>query len=436
MKALYISRYSRFLFTNRNTWVEGEDGEQRSYPCIVLLDRKYKIPVSYTGLERYLCSYNVVRSSATLSKQAFSVCKFLNYLLHRTRVTRICDVTEDDLHGFLNSLSEDNDIISCDSWEKTRNAVYDFLNLYYLEHKAYYEFKCPPQKLIEKEMYRDMNNHRLRTVVKYSDLGVKKPRAKGTRKFRTLQYGYLDLLLFVAEEYDPELVLAIALQAYAGLREGEVVNLTCGDVQIKQGVFGTLGSIDLVLKKANFWRDKKRKTNPGAFKQNQERTQKVYYDFVCKVEDLYNRHIMRRLANHEATEEDAPLFLNKWHNPLTVQSYSARLKKLFVERFVPLLIKVTKRENTLAQNKAYIEAYQREYPGAHMLRHWFTMYLITKANITNSGELMQWRNDHSIESILPYLHFTETLRRQYDETMYRFQRTILDRIMKGNENEE
>ena len=112
---------------------------------------------------------------------------------------------------------------------------------------------------------------------------------------------------------------------------------------------------------------------------------------------------------------------------MSVQTYSDRLKKLFYERFIPALKKTCEREGTYADNAAFIEAYEIEYPGAHMLRHWFTMYLLTKAKL-QSAEIMRWRGDSSQKSMDAYIHENGELIEIFEESSYAFQAQILEDI--------
>lgn len=113
---------------------------------------------------------------------------------------------------------------------------------------------------------------------------------------------------------------------------------------------------------------------------------------------------------------------------MTVQTYSDRVKKLFYERFLPSLKRTCELQGTYADNAAFIEAYEIEYPGAHMFRHWFTMYLLTKARLT-SGEIMKWRGDSSQESMNDYIHENADLIEIFRESSYTFQSQILEDIL-------
>ncbi len=56
-----------------------------------------------------------------------------------------------------------------------------------------------------------------------------------------------DLLLYEAKKYDPDITAGIALGAYAGIREGEMVNVTCGRVKTIRGSYGSISGIEVDL---------------------------------------------------------------------------------------------------------------------------------------------------------------------------------------------
>ena len=181
--------------------------------------------------------------------------------------------------------------------------------------------------------------------------------------------------------------------------------------------------------KAPYFKNWSKKTDPGTIKKN--RTQKVYNDFIVDISELYDYHIALMESKGLDTRKNAPLFVNKQGNPMTVQTYSDRVKNLFYERFLPSLKKTCELQGTYADNAAFIEAYEIEYPGAHMFRHWFTMYLLTKAKLT-SGEIMKWRGDSSQESMNDYIHENADLIEIFRDSSYTFQSQILEDIYDKN----
>lgn len=419
----------RCTFMNREVQVVGEDGEMQKYPCIVLYEEDTDIPVLYTGLERYLC--HLVKSELlngkTLSAKAYAVCHFMNYLLRETDINSLHECTLETIRGFLKAMKTQDDGTEYNrgTWTRYRDYVMDFLLMYYTYNRDILPFQYMGEELKTLIIVKDDKHHRKATIVHNSSLHISAPKTTH-KKNRILVDGYLDLFLYEAKKYEPDITLGIALGAYAGLREGEVVNVTCGRIQIFRKSFGMESGIKIDLTdKAPYLKNWKKKTDPGTIKKN--RIQKVYNDFVTDVSEILDNHIALMELRGLDTSADAPLFVNKQGNPMTVQTYSDRVKNLFYERFLPALKMTCERQGTYADNVAFIEAYEMEYPGAHMFRHWFTMYLLTKARLT-SGEIMKWRGDSSQESMNDYIHENADLIEMFKESSYTFQSQILDKI--------
>lgn len=414
-------------FKNKPIQVEDEEGGLHKYPCIVLYEEETNIPIYYTGLERYIC--NLVRGTMldekTMDIRAYSICHFLNYILRNTNINYIheCDLMV--IRMFLKSIKikEDGTKYAKETWNRYKDYVMDFLINYYAYNKYILPFQYIGEELRTLSVVKDEKHHRKVKVVQNSALSVSSPKSTH-KKNRVLVYGYLDLLMYTAKKYEPHIVLGIALGAYAGLREGEIVNLTCGSIKILRKSFGMISGIEIDLNDtAPFFQDRNQKTKPGAIKKH--RTQKVYPDFISTMCNLYEDHIALMELQKLDTSTDAPLFVNKQKNPMTVQTYSSRVKALFYDRFLPSLKKSCELQGTYADNAAYIETYEEEYPGAHMFRHWFTMYLLTKAKLTQ-GEIMKWRGDSSPESMADYIHENSDFIEEYRNSAYIFQSQILE----------
>ena len=421
----------RCIFINRPVQIEGEDGEKQTYPCIVLYEEETDIPILYTGLERYLChlAKSEMLNGKTLSYKAYAVCHFLNYLLKNTDINYLHECNLETIRGFLKSIrtQEDGSNYNRSTWTRYRDYVTDFLVMYYTYNRDALPFNYMGEELKSLIIVKDEKHHKKAAIVHNSSLHISAPKTTH-KKNRILVDGYLDLLLYEAKKYEPDIALGIALGAYAGLREGEVVNVSVGRFGEIRKSFGMLSAIEIDLNsKAPYFENWEGKTDPGAIKKY--RTQKVYNDFITDIYDLYDAHIKMMESKGFDTSSDAPLFVNKQGNPMTVQPYSERVKTLFYERFLPALKAICERQGTYAENAAFIETYEAEYPGAHMFRHWFTMYLLTKAKIT-SGEIMKWRGDTSQESMNDYIHENADLIEIFRESSYTFQSQILEDIMR------
>lgn len=378
----------------------------RDFPCIGLFDDDILIGVPL--YERWLFSLNKEErlEYQTLRKKSHHLCIFLNYLLHHTDCHKISDITLDDLRDFLLFFKTTEESRSPDDWHRGIADIYDFL-IRYQESNPKFIYHFRSSDLVTTHTARNPSSKRSIIVKDYHKFSVSAPK-KRSKKFRFLPYSYLDLLLFEARKYDPDLVLGIALQAYAGLREGEVVNLTPDKVKIIYGSFGTIRAIDLDLE------------TPAPFsseshgKIKKYRIQRVYPDFTDQVFGYYQQHN----AGSDA------LFTDKHKKPMSVSTYTSRVKALFYDHFLPTLINICNGP----ENAAYIEAYQKEYPGGHMFRHWFTMYLLTKTNLTHD-EISHWRGDSSLDSMADYVHANGDMINWYKKAVFHFQQQMLEEII-------
>lgn len=415
-------------FKPKAVQLEAENGELYKYPCIVLYEKETDIPIFYTGLEKYIC--NLVESellkSGTLLARAYAVCHFLNYIIEETNINSIHECSVNTIRNFqiFMKKKENGEDYNRDTWLRYRDYVFEFLKMYYKKNKNTLFFQYNSNELTsEKKHYNKLQQRR--NVDHNASLGISAP-ISTHKKNRILIDGYFDLLLYEAKKYEPDIVLGIVLQAYAGLRAGEVVNVSCGRIRIIRKSFGMVSEIQIDLTgKAPYFKNWEKKTNPGSIKKF--RKQKVYNDFILEFRDLYEQHLALMEAKGLDTSKDAPLFVNDQGNPMTVQTYSDRVKQLFYERFLPSLKKTCEYQGTYADNAAYIEAYESEYPGSHMFRHLFTMYLLTKAKLT-TGEIMKWRGDSNQESMNDYIHENRDLVDIFKESSYTFQLQILEDI--------
>ena len=421
------------IFKNRPVQVLGESGRLELYPCIVLYESETDIPIFYTGLERYLCHLgkSQLLDSKTLSMRAYVVCHFLNYILWETNICMLHECTLKTIREYLKTSRKkaNGDSYKKETWYRNRNFLTDFLILYYEYNKECLSFKYSSNDLRSVLIVNDYDK-RKKVVMKYqSSLYLKGPKTTH-KKNRILVDGYLDFLLYEAKKYEPGIAFGIALGAYAGLREGEVVNISFGSIRLIHRGFGIVSGMEIDLTKdATFFENWRGKTDPGSIKKY--RKQQVYYDFLSTAINLFDQHVAYMIAKGYPTDKNAPLFVNRQGNPMSVQTYSERVKNLFYQRFIPALTNTCIQNGTYMDNAAFIDAYKIEYPGAHMFRHWFTMYLLTKAGLT-SGEIMKWRGDSCQDSMNAYIHENSDIIRLFRETSYTFQEQLLEKIGGGD----
>lgn len=415
-----------FVFACRPFYVT-RNGKRYKFPCVSLVSRKTGRIQSVPGLEKYYIDFRFAYEMAeiTLMKKGYAVTDFMNFLLLETNVFRFEDIDVDILRAFAEDYKTTDDDIprDPDKWRRTIAVIYEMLDVYHKTYSKILDFKYNPKSFYKDSMRVPIDvddvKYKLQKVVTF---GVKPPVRK-EKRLRFLVEGYLPILLEEARRYDPMIELAIALQAYAGLREGEIVNLQQKSLKSRDVGFGQVGKIVIdLLHHAPFAENYRGKTSFGRIKKPRE--QEVYIDFVDDITTLRSDHM--RLLKHR--DDDAPLFENRWGKPLTVTTYQLHVRQLFKNHFLPDLKKIVVEEGTWAENGPFIEAYEQQYPGCHMFRHWFTMYLL-KRNLPPQ-EISYWRGDRNLESMADYIHVYGEMVDQYKKSSYEVQKKILEEVMK------
>ena len=421
-------RRRKFIFKPIPIRVKDEDGTDQKYPSIVLWEKETGVPVAFPGYERwYIRLDEAPLAWQTLKKTAYSISAFLNFLLWDTSCDSLDDVTLDHLRAFVSHfrVTSDGDERDPTEWERGISFVWTFLGRYYSYKSETVSFHFCPSDLYAEVVVADEKTGRAIIQRRYKTFFVKAPK-KRNKKYRYIPEGYLGLLLFEAKKHDPMLALAIALQAYAGLREGEIVNLTRESIRLKNGGLGTISGIEINLQEQapfSYW-DKK--TDFGSIKVF--RKQLVYPDFVDDAKSLYQRHEELLKALGAASDAGAPLFVDSRGKPMSVGTYTRRLKELFYAHFLPDLTRLCEYEGTWAENAPFIEAYEKEYPGAHSLRHRFSMYLIVHTGMSRE-EIAAWRGDASKDAVDDYVHKNAEMLHGYKQACFTFQRWLLNEVL-------
>lgn len=419
-----------FMFVIRKTRITTSEDKKLDFPSIVLCHRESGIPVSYPGLERWLYEMQKVEAqeSETLRKKAYHLCSFLNYILWNTTCDAVSDVTIKDLRGFFVDFktTSDDDPRDPQEWTRGITDVMRFMHNYVSYNNGHIPCKVSPEELVTPATIKFKDGKRSIVVDKANKLYVKPP-VKKNKKYRLLLHGHLELLLFEARKYDPMILPAIMLQAYAGLREGEVVNCTTSNISRVYAGFGRIGRVVIDLTSpAGFAEGHGGRTRFGAIKV--PRRQEVYPDFIEAVVKCLDEHETRLQADGYPLEDGSPLFYNAWGRPLSVSAYSSRLKSLFYTHFLPDLKKVCESQGTWVENAPYIEAYEAEYPGGHMLRHWFTMYLLQYTTL-KPEEVSHWRGDANLTSMADYIHVNAGFISAFRKAVFTVQGALLEEIL-------
>lgn len=421
---------TKYEFEMRNILLHDEYGKQKLYFCIVLIEIETNDVVAFTGLEKYVVDLSCadVLSESTYRYSMSRVNSFLNYILHKTNINRINEITVNEIREFLKEARTNisGDEVKSDTWKRIQKDVFVFLENYYKYHRDEVDFGYNGNDLRNITIIKEKNTKRTKkhVVTEYKALNVKAPKGNDHKhRKRTIMYGHLDAMLYAAKMYEPMIYLAITLMAYAGLREGEVVNLSFADITEKRKI-GVLEKITIDLQESDKFR--RGKTHTGVIKK--ARQQDVYPDFIPNVAGAIEFHKDYLQAHGLLKEGKNPIFYNKYGGAMSVTTLTNRIRDLFNNYFLNVLKRTSSRCEFEGETYAFIEAYEDEYPGAHMFRHWYTMYLITKKKL-RPEEVRKWRGDSpNSNAYEEYMHLNYDLIEAYRNTAYSFQESLIGDI--------
>ena len=313
----------KYVFRNRPVKIMAEN---ILFPCICLYHQETDTLVATPGYERWYLQLSRIsaRRSPTLKKKSFNICSFLNFLLWHTTCDALNEVTIDILRAFLTDFKEtaDGELRDPSSWQRGIIDVYEFLENFQ-KCNIQLKFAYSVDDLFTTTTVRNIGSGRKAVIRETNKFFVKQPK-KMKKKNRYLLEGYLDLLIFEARKYDPMIALGIACQAYGGLREGEIVNLTRSSLQMIDTGFGHIGAIKInLMDEADFAKEYQGKCEFGYIKKY--RMQQIYPDFIQQIVELYDEHDSLLGLKQASSHPKAPLFINSQGNPMTVDSYCGRV---------------------------------------------------------------------------------------------------------------
>lgn len=423
--ACYRVERERYEFVYKATLVCDRKGKKRKYFCIALEDRSTKIIVSLTGWDKYIFDPNSGIPAETSNEISVShVVMFLNYLLHNTDIELLKDVSVEEIRCFLKATKIDNkgEEKKSETWWRIVVDIYNFLENYSKHYKIKEDLSYNIDDLIEKrDINHKYNNVHIQNGKVYIPLGVMPPKSNDAKhRNRSIMRGHLEALLYAIKLYDPMLYLPVVLMAYAGLRIGEVINLTFADIYAPD-LATVVDDMKISLAKSDRYR--KGKTHTGVIKKIRE--QRVYSKFVDKIRQAieFQKDYLHSIGLK--TEGNNPIVYNKQRRPISVKSFGNRLRNLFYDHFLRILKISSESTDFEGETQAYIDAYEREYPGSHMLRHWFTMYLVTVEQLS-PPEVRKSRGDSpKSDAYEVYLDVNSDIVQEYKNTAYSFQEQLL-----------
>ena len=364
------------------------------YPCIVLQQedtQELPRPV-YTFLENYIST----DKDDTIDKEerAEKVCSFLNDILKNTRHSQICHVTCSEIedyfrdeilkmppvcrnHGIMPSSGEVNRMCGEDA-RRSIASVLDFLSEYHSHFKGKCSFAYSRGEL---GCLRRTYLHGPAEMPYHVDYPIMKD--------------HMELLITSAEKNDPPMALAIALQAYAGLTDQEVVGLRVNDVITERGnapgkevITPAATKDDAILIQAE--------------EEDAMMIPSVYPAFRGDIQRQFTVHMKYMKFKKMPCEGDSLLFPARTGDRMDAGAYTFRIMRLFRGFFVPEVKVRALLSHTAEKYDALIMSYEHTTSCTELIRDWFTLNLLTQTEMP-----LEWisraRRDDSDEELLAFI---------------------------------
>ena len=409
-----------------------ESGQSFTRSFIVLRNG-YGMIDSFTGLEKYVAFY-LYRTYKPIDSdpgsKLYYVTQMLNYILvdhgeeygvrHVFEITR--DMLEEFFYAYALEVKEDGTHRSRDSIEVCIATVVGFMgNLSW----KYGGFMKVNHSLLYKEklIYDRRGKQKKISVPDFQVNGVNEIKYI----FRDIPTKAFEIMIPLAFRYAPDIAFAMCVQAFAGLRPGEVCNVRRADSPYGPGIIiteigGQASKVEIDIRKELKLRSDDVKV--GDIKK--ERTQYVYPMFLDAFMKAYELH-MKYMEGRKFEKDYGPMFVNKRGMAMTYKNYKEAFDRFVNDHFRQALM-----NSEDPELRIYGQLLYENTLSPHALRHWFTVQLVLRGE--DIGNLQFWRGDKSPQSAFTYLQNKGDLNRELSAASSRLVELLMN-FMEENDDE-
>ena len=404
VKPEQVQRYGVYTFRTAT-----RDGTVYARSFLVIRNG-YGVIVRFTRLQDYAGFKNYKPITSNAEKKLYYVCGMLNYVLvdhgRRFGIRHVFGITAEMLQEYFDfyasAAKADGVYRSRDSILKCIGAVTAFMaNLVW---KFGGHMKLSRQDIYRDEIAYDRNGRRYhRAVPLFQAVGMPVRR----RIFRDIPYKVFEILIPMAFRYSRDIAFGLCLQAFAGLRAGEVLSVRQECSPLGKGI--TFTEIGGRVVKAVIDVEQEvliRDDDVEVSMIKKERLQGVYPAFLkafCKAYEIHKEYLSGRTFDRDYW----PMFINRNGEAMTYESYRIRFHDLVNNHLRPYLIQSADPELRL-----YGQLLYENQLGTHALRHWFTVQLVLRGE--DIGAIQYWRGDSSPDSAFEYLQNKGDLTRELE----------------------
>jgi len=405
-----LSQYRYGVYKHRITAPDGSVC-LRSF---IVIRNQYGVIVRFTNLHNFAGIYTgkiVVPISADAEKKLYYICKALNHILIENRaefgIDAVFDITVDALEKFFRDYAEkampNGRFRGAQSIGKCVSALTGF----FVKLRKKYGDRVA---LTEQDLFvqRTFTNRRGISETKRVPAFQVRCIQNNETIFRELPLAALIELLNHAFRYTPDIAFAICLQAFAGLRAGEVCNVRQAGSPIGAGITFTRIGQDVRKIEIDITRAVQLRRDGiviGGIKK--KRKQCVYPVFLDAFMSAYEQHL-RWLAVRPFEPEYCPMFINAHGKAMTYKVYHNRFAALVENHFRPAML-----QSEDSELRIYGQLLCENKLGLHSLRHFFSVQLVLHGE--DIAQIQYWRGDSSPESAFLYLQNKGDLVRELEK---------------------
>lgn len=401
-----------------------------AYPrCFIVIKNEYNVIVYFTKLHRLVGVYegSVYRPlSSDAREKMIYVTQMLNYILidhkHVYRIDHVFRITKDMLLAFFMDYAlkekKAGEHRGSQDVEKCIIAVTGFFSRLCRKYSGYTAIRRS-ELYSDKKVFTRYGRQRIVSVPDFQVPIIPEPK----EIFRDIPTKVFQILMNLAVRYEPDIAFAMALQAFAGLRPGEVMNVRQESSPKGPGIKLTWRGKKLIRADIDLTHEYAMRSDAvpcGSIKK--ERTAHVYPPFLGVFERMYLLH-KERLAGMPYEREYCPMFVNSRGMAMTYDIYYSRFVSLVTDRLRPLLL-----GHEDPECRIYGQMLCENTLGPHVLRHWFSVQLALRGE--DVAQLQFWRGDRSPESSFRYLQDKGDLIRELEAT----NELLANTLMKEGEN--
>lgn len=368
----------------------------------IVIKNRFGLIVRFTRLHNFVGVYEG-KVFAPLTSDAEAklryVCMMLNYVLieHYSKfgIDHVFNISRDALECFFRDYAQepmlDGRYRGKQSIEKCVHAVTLFFRKLRRKYGGYVHLR-------EAELVRETTTYTERGKTKVKKLPAFQVKGYTRRKevFRELPTKAFQILLNLAFRYAPDIAFAICLQAFAGLRAGEVCNVRQEGSPLGNGFIFTRFEDKVRKIEIDLTRELPlRSDGVVSGKIKKERKQCVYPPFISAFCEAYEHH-KRFLSMRNYESEYRPMFINSRGMAMTYDDYARRFAALIENHFRAVLLECDDPECRI-----YGQLLYENRLGTHALRHWYSVQLVLHGE--DIAQIQYWRGDKNPESAFGYL---------------------------------